>query len=379
MQTQQQPETAIFNDFGGQLTKFKTTDMVDKRSTRWLFYPLQVIAASRQAELRRFRFGGDELELTTNVLYRGFLPKCGFTPLTMAPDFQPPDWVRENVETLEVDVPADTTEAWKGIPMGVSYSGSNLVGVARYPNDDMNTVITLNNDRGSLRGIREITALRKLDFDPTLSPELQRFFFPNFFGEFEGPRVPVALREVEVLTRDAIARARSGAEVGDFRLVDIGGEMLEACDQARGWANLKVMQDHAMMQVGGSNGDKTDGYSDLVIELLPQLEMQRQDAHLQTQKEQTATNTATLGELTAVMKSFITMQLAERVGERAADVGSAAISQSDVNEMVREAVQVALAGQSVLTAPKVDADRIDLRTKEGRELKARLEADKVSE
>lgn len=367
-----QTENQIFNDFGGKPVKFKPAETIDKRAARWLFYPLQIISVRRKQEFRRFRLGGDELELTTNVLYKGFLPKCGLVPLTMAPKFIPPEFARENFEELQVDAPAHDPDEWKGIPMASSFGGSHLVGVAEYPHHDILTVLTLNNDRGILRGIREIASLRNIDFDPELTPALQRFFFPNFFGEQSGPRTPETLREVEEFVQAAVRRYRNGDRVAEFDCAHIGGEMLESCDQARSWANIKIDLDHAMMQVGGSEYGKTDGYSDLVIELLPQLEVQRQDQHLRNEAANTAANAENLGALTELMRTYIEGQV---MGNAAAS-GPGNVTQADVTDWVRQAMADIVAKPEIVT--ETDQTKIDMRTKAGRELKEKQEQEKTA-
>ena len=369
-----QAEQTIYEQLGGGRVNYRTTETVDRRATRTLFYPLDVLSSSRKQEFPKLRHGGDELAVPTNSLYKGYLPRCAFVPLEVAPSFLPVEFVREGAEILQVDEPVVDLEAWRGRPGVGVYGASNLRGVAQYPADDIKTVQSRNNDSGMQKGIREINALRGVQWTEELFNDLQLFFFPNFDNhDATKPRVPEKLEAVEDLIRDGIKRYQNGARIGELDLAKIGQEMLESCDTCRNWATVKIGVEHALLEIGTTPMGYTYTYSELAEVLLPQLGIERQDAHLRNQKRQNEDNSENLSKLTELVSQMVMMQVGQMQNQ-----GQSLPNQDAINEMVAKALQ---AHKEVSAVVENEAPPFDLRTKEGKEWKARQEkeaADRLS-
>lgn len=364
----------ILQQFGGGKINYKPTETVDRRATRWFFYAGDVIPTRRKQEFKHFRHGGDELELETNKLFRKFMPRCVFVPLQLAPRFDPPEYVRENAETLQVATPDLEPDPWKGRPMSGAYMTKRLVGVAQYPADDAATVVTLNSDQGLSRGIKEIKTLQGMDWDDEVSPALQSFFFPNFAVENWDPtksRVPTEIREVEDLIRAAITRYENGERLEakpDLNLAEIGHACLQACDEYRVWGENRIAVEHALISLGTTPDGYTHGYSELADVLLPQLEIERQDQHLRNQKRTTDANSEALG--------IIAQYMAGQVNQQTAQQGVVP-SQAEIDAMIAKAVAdgVAKAVANIQAAEKpksTPAERL-AAAREAKKLKAEKE------
>lgn len=293
MQTQTAPvEAPLYNEFGGTLPQYIPEESIDKRMTRWVFNPGDVMGALRKTQVFWLRHGGEELKVPTNRLFNGTLPKCVFVPLMESAAFDLPQFGPTNLSPTDrvrsAEGPAEGLPNVQGLPI---WGKNPLIGIKQYPGDDIATLRAMGTDHmltGRSRGLKEIEELRGHDWDDRWSPQLQAFFFPNFAVKKWDPllaRVPVEIRAIEDLINDGIQRYRAGEGVEQFNLERIGVQMLAGCREFRGWAEARIQLEHDII-----NDEKTASgfrnYSELGLTLLPQVEMDRIDKYLQTQKDQ---------------------------------------------------------------------------------------------
>lgn len=322
------------NEFGGRPANYIPAEEIDRSMTRCIWSPLDVVGAARKQQVYWLRHGGEELKVATNRLFNGLLPKCVFVPLQKSAEFLPTNRGLANAEIMKSPVVHDAQGIAdrEGLPR---YAREPLTGFAAYPGYDIVTMQRMNEDQGQRRGMKEIVEMRGVDWDPVLWPALQAHFFPNWsvpandWNPLE-PRVPVELRLVEGLINDGITQYRQGARVGDLDLQAIASTMLGGCQEYRNWAVQRIRIENAIIE-----SEKTDpqyrSYSDLALTLLPQMEMEAVDQHLQNQKRQTDQNSANMGQLVSVMTQFVNALAVER---------KAPISEDEIMEMVNQKLKV---------------------------------------
>jgi hypothetical protein len=265
---------------------FVDDEAISKSSTRYLFFPGDVIAPRRKRELREmtgfdvefngvkfplYSVGGEEVNSPCLIRTKGVLPRCLITPLEVAAVWTPPELIPEGAETF------------KGFPQPGAKWHDVLPGVKSFPGEQIRSILTwAMNDQGTSKGIVEITALRGWTWQDVVSQSVQRFFFPDY------PVLPERLSGIEALIEAAHARTKEGS---DFR--SIAEEMLSACDQFRLWAMDRIKFEQTLVATGTTKDGWTYRFSDVAEQLMAQLEITKPDeqllkaTQLQTQLNQT--------------------------------------------------------------------------------------------
>src|SRR5262245_41348756 len=251
---------------------FIDTEGVSKEAIRWLWFAGDSIAPRRKRELREmvavgvqvngnpfpvYSLGGMEVNTACLLRTRGVLPRAMLSPLEISSVWMPQDLIPDGAETFRGVVTPDAK--WT----------STLPGLKTYPGEAIRSVLTSSqNDQGVSQGITEISSLRGLPWQEVEAMGIQKHFFPSW------PKLPPTLRELEELI------GNGGILANTSTFDQIAEEMLSACEQFRLWANERIKLEETLLAVGTTKDGWTYRLSDVVEQLMAQLEITPQSKAL---------------------------------------------------------------------------------------------------
>lgn len=227
-------------------------------STRWLFFPLDVLSEERKRQIEYLRAGGEELGTPCLLRYeKGFLPRAYIAPLEVGPGWLPRTHAPEGADM------------WDGMSAGGVARNPAMAYIPVYPGDALvNILRTAQNDQGFRKGIAEITPLIGTTWEQAHAADgsgILDLMDRLFFGDGREP----TLRGLEAQIRAGKAAAPEMSQMAD--------QMLKACEEARQWGMNKVEIDNSRLRRTPLPGEDPAVYSPLSETLIPQLEMPRQD------------------------------------------------------------------------------------------------------
>lgn len=253
-----------FNDFNPVIY---ADEIVRREATRYLFFPGDVIGARRKQERADLAAGGEEVGSACLVRTKGFLRRCRISPLERWGELMPQELLPEGAVTIGIQQTGPG-----GSEQGFTSFKQNLYAYPKYPGEEITWILQHADNSGMKKGIVELTALRAMDWKEYEKLGLQKDFFPEY------PKLPVTLREVEEAIQATARRAGGNSMLGQM-----ADEMLTGCAMFRRWATARIEAANILVRIGTTKDGWTYTYTDLDETLLPQLEMERVDHHLQNQ------------------------------------------------------------------------------------------------
>jgi hypothetical protein len=306
------PAPPVFND---EVLNFTPSASINKRLTRYIFYPLDVIPERRKYDFKDGDrdAGGEELPSRCLWRTRGYLRRGRITPVEIGPEWHSKEELAESDVNTALNA-GQITVSPKGQP--------EFYGIDVLPGDEI-AAITAPDDanNGIARGIVELTPLIGRDWvhDPALGTDasiwrLQRWLFPNY------PEIPVTLREFQALI-NAASGGVDGFESWDLETIIRQAD--DACNDSRLWGTNVVENENQLIASKIGVGGFTYKYSDVTKLIMKQLEIQ--PLTISELKEKAAgLDTESITQIATVV-----------AGVMQADKKPAVFSLDDLKEMVR--------------------------------------------
>lgn len=253
----------IFND---EVLNFTPSAAVNKRLTRYVFYPGDCITERRKYDFKDGdRDAGGE-ELPSKCLWRvkGFVRRGRITPVEIGPEWHSKEELSESDVNTALNA-GQITMSPKGQP--------EFYGIDVLPGDEI-AAITAPDDanNGIAKGIVELTPLIGRDWihDPVLGTDasifrLQQWLFPVY------PVLPPTLREFQALINSASGGV-DGFESRELEIINV--EANSACDDFRMWGTSFVEGENQQIASRVGVGGFTYKYSDMAKVIMRQLEIQ---------------------------------------------------------------------------------------------------------
>lgn len=267
------------------MPQFTSGDDINPETTRYLFFPGDIIGIRRKQEMKGLHAigitqdggpfailqnGGHEVGSACLVRTKGFLPRAFITPLEVGAFWTPP-------ELLPPGYPA-----FSGVYDQNGKGAKYLVGEKKYPGEAIHWILSSSqNEQGMRLGAVELTTLRGQKWEDV--KDLQKIFFRDY------PKLPVKLGDLELQIRAA------PSQDPDARM--IREQMLFACEEFRDWGLTKLAIEHNLVKIGTLAEGWTYSYSDLARALMEQLDITPQDQQFQSVakiQEEMARSTAAL-------------------------------------------------------------------------------------
>lgn len=252
------------------MPQFITGDDINPETTRYLFFPGDILGVRRKQEMRQLHAigihqegrpfavlqnGGHEVGSPCLVRTRGFLPRAFISPLETSATWIPPELLRHG----EV--------AFRGVYDPEGKGAKHLLGQKNFPGESIYWILSSSqNEQGMRLGAVELIPLRGQKWEDVQG--LQRIFFRDY------PKLPVKLSDLEMQIVSAPSQDPDAVKVRD--------QMLAACEEFRDWGITKLAIEHNLVKLGTLSEGWTYSYSDLARSLMEQLDITPQDQQFQT-------------------------------------------------------------------------------------------------
>lgn len=318
---------------------FKPVSYYDQRklnvtSTRWVWFPGDLIVPERKAEISWLAVGGEETVCPCLQRYgRGFVPKGRAAILELGGEPMP---MRHLGELQSV--------AWQGISLADEQVKNKFGFVPVFPGDGLRVLkrYSMNPMRN---GMDEITVLSGHEWDECHDQDGTGIL--DFIEEAQfGDGISKTLKGLEDQIRHAVVKD-TRIDYGKMR-----DEQLKMCSDFRVWREHKVAVDNGLLAIGtipitptnalpeGSRGGWSYMLSPLTNLLIEQLELKRQDQPIQ--------------EMSNMISTILASQQSQPVGMSAADMEMFERKMDERLAKAREADAARIAElEAKLAAPEV--------------------------